>query len=205
MSVSGCKALLDDRRRHRDHVGAHPGRLDDVDGVADAGDQHLGTEFEVVEDIDDLADQVHAGRADVVEPADERADVGSARLGREPGLRRRKDQRHVHAVFLSGQRLARLDPFLGERHLDDDVRVDAGQVAAFADHAGRIGGHDFGADRTLHRGADLLEDRAVITALLGKQRRVGGHPVQDPQVGKGLNLLEVAGVSEEFHVSFPQG
>ena len=57
-------------------------------GLRGAGDEHLGRELVVVEDLDDLLDQVHAGRRDVVEPADERADVGGADLGREQRLRR---------------------------------------------------------------------------------------------------------------------
>ena len=97
------------------------------------------------------------------------------------------------------QRLARLDAVLGERHLDDDVLVDGGEVAAFANHAGRVGGHDFGADRSLHGLADLLEDLAVVAALLRQQRRVGGHAVEDAERGERFDVLQVAGVDEQLH------
>ena len=61
------------------------------------GDEHFGRELVVLEDLDDLLDQVHAGGGDVVEPADERADVGRTDLGGEQRLRRREDQRDVDA------------------------------------------------------------------------------------------------------------
>jgi hypothetical protein len=46
-----------------------------------AGDENLGAEVEVAEDVDDLLDQVHPVGGDVVEPSDERADVGGADFG----------------------------------------------------------------------------------------------------------------------------
>ena len=57
-------------------------------GVAQRGDEDLGREVVVVEDLHDVANQIHAGGRDVVEPADERADVGRADLGGEQRLGR---------------------------------------------------------------------------------------------------------------------
>ena len=54
--------------------------------------------------------------------------------------------------------LQALTPSLRERHLDDDVLVDRGELAPFADHAFGVGGDDLGARRPLHDLADLLED-----------------------------------------------
>ena len=59
-------------------------------GMAAAGDQHLGLERVVAVDLDDLADEVHAVGRDIVEAADERADVRRARLRREQRLRGEK-------------------------------------------------------------------------------------------------------------------
>src|SRR5262245_58046451 len=56
------EALLDHGGRTGHDIGAHPRRLDDVNRVTDAGDQHLGRVFVVVEDVNDLADQSHPGR-----------------------------------------------------------------------------------------------------------------------------------------------
>ena len=78
----------------------------------------------------------------------------------EQRLRRREDQRDVDPLALGRQRLARLDAFARERHLDDDVLVDRGELAPFADHAFGVGGDDLGARRPLDDLADLLEDGA---------------------------------------------
>ena len=69
------EALLDHRGGYGDDVGAHARSLDDMHGVADACDQHLGRVLEVVENVDDLSNQVHSGRGDIVEAADEGAHI----------------------------------------------------------------------------------------------------------------------------------
>src|SRR5687767_12610438 len=190
------EALLDHRGRRGHDIRAHPRRFDDVNRMADAGDEHLGRVLEVVEDVDDLADQGHAGGADVVEPADERADVAGAHLGGQPGLGRREDQRDVDGRALRRQRPARLDAILGEGHLDDDVLVDGGEIAPLAQHARGVGGDDLGADRALHRLADLLEDLPVVAGFLGHQRRVRRHAVENADRGERFDVLQVAGVDE---------
>ena len=111
-------------------------------------------------------------------------------------LRRREDQRHVDAQAFRRQRLAGLHAVLGERHLDDDVLVDAGEIASLAHHARGVGGHDLGADRALDDLADLLEDLAIVAGLLGQQRRIGRHAVEDAERGERLDLLQVAGVDK---------
>ena len=51
--------LIDHGGRAGADVCADARRVDDVDRVAAAGDQHLGRELVVVVDLDDLADQIH--------------------------------------------------------------------------------------------------------------------------------------------------
>ena len=92
-------------------------------------------------------------------------------------------------------------PSLAERHLDDDVLVDGGQLAAFPNHALGVGRHDLGADRALHQIADRLERRTRVAAFLRHQRRVRGDAVDDPERNKGLDLLDVAGIDEQLHAS----
>src|SRR5687767_4332033 len=190
------EALLDHRGRRGHHVRAHPRRFDDVNLMADAGDEDLRRVLEVVEDVDDLADQGHPGGADVVEPADERADVAGADLGGQPGLGRREDQRDVDGRTFGRQRPARLDAVLGEGHLDDDVLVDGGEIAPLAQHARGVGGDDLGADRAFHRLADLLEDLPIVAGFLGHQRRVRRHAVENADRGERFDVLQIAGVDK---------
>ena len=89
MSVSGCLNIASITAAGQVQMSA-PRRAASTMciGCRHRRDQHLGRELVVVEDLDDLADQAHAGRRDVVETADERADVRRADLGREQRLRR---------------------------------------------------------------------------------------------------------------------
>ena len=139
--------------------------------------------------------------ADIVEPADERADVGRAGLGGQQRLRRREAQRHVDADALARQRLARLDAVARQRHLDDHVLIDLRDVVPLLHHAGEVGRRHLAADRTLDDLADLLQVLAVIARLLGEQRRVGRDAVDDADGGERFDVLDVAGVDEQFHGS----
>jgi len=47
---------------------------------------------------------------------------------------------------------------------------------------------DLGADRSVHDGADLVDDLAEILPLLGDQARVRGHAIDNP---KGIGLSDV--------------
>ena len=191
--------LIDHLRRARADVGAHLRGLDDVNRMARAGDEHFGLERIVPVDLDDFLDEVHAGLADIVEAADERADHRRAGLRGEQRLRGREHERDVHLEAFARQRLARAHAVSRERHLDDDVLVDRGEVAAFAKHPLPVGGEHFGADGALHDAADLLHRLAIIAGLLRHQRRVRRHAVDDADVGQRLDFLDVACVYEKLH------
>src|SRR5215217_6829556 len=68
--------LADDGRGRRHDVGADHRRLEDVDRVADAGDQDLGLEIVIVVDGPDLGDDLHPVEAGVVVATDEGRDEG---------------------------------------------------------------------------------------------------------------------------------
>src|SRR5690606_12043200 len=73
--------LVQHLRRDRGDVRTQQGSFDHVHRVPDRGDQHFRVEVVVVVDLHDLCDQIHAVLADVIEPPDERRDVGRTRLG----------------------------------------------------------------------------------------------------------------------------
>src|SRR5712691_6194102 len=75
--------LFEDGEGHGGDVGAGLGGVDDVQRIADGRREHLGLEAVVAVDLADVADQVHADGPDVVEAAEERADIGRASLGGE--------------------------------------------------------------------------------------------------------------------------
>ena len=53
----------------RRNIGAHPRCLDDMYRVANAGDEYLGRQLRIVENVDDFPHETHPGCADVVEVA----------------------------------------------------------------------------------------------------------------------------------------
>ena len=74
---------------------------------------------------------------DVVEPADERRDVGRAGLGGEQRLVRREAERDVGLDALVGAGPDRLEALGDERHLDDDVVAQRGELAGLLHHRRR--------------------------------------------------------------------
>ena len=77
--------------------------------------------------------------------------------------------------------------------------VNLGDVVPLAHHAREIRGRHFAAHGSLHDVADALQVLSVIARLLGQERRVRRHPVQDAKRGKGFDVLDAAGIDEEFH------
>ena len=110
-----------------------------------------------------------------------------------------KHERDVHLEAFARQCFARAHAVPRERHFDDDVLVDRGEVAAFAKHALPIGGEDFGTDGALHDVADLLHRLAIVAGLLRHERWVRRHAVDDADVGERLDFLDVACVYEQLH------
>ena len=70
-------------------------------------------------------------------------------FGGHDGLRRGKDQRHVHPDVLLAQCLRCLEPIHRERAFDDDFGMQPGQAPPFGDHCSGITGDDFSADGTV--------------------------------------------------------
>src|SRR5882724_7954814 len=122
--------LLEHRERQRHDVGAGLRSVDDVKRVADRGREHLRLEPLDPVDLADVPDQVHADVRDVVEAAEEGADVDGAGLRGEERLGRREAERLVDADSLAGEVLHRLEPVLGERALHDGVGRDLRQLLA---------------------------------------------------------------------------
>jgi hypothetical protein len=79
------------------------------------------------------------------------------------------------------------------------VFVDRGEIAAFADHVLEVRGENLGAHRSLDDPADFLHRLPIIAGLLRHQRRVGRHAIDDAEERELLDLLDIAGIHEEFH------
>ena len=191
--------LIDDGRRTRRNVGPHARRFDDVNGMAAAGDEDLGGEVVVVVDVDDLANQLHAVGRDIVKPADERADERGAGLGRKQRLRRRKHQRHVHPDAFTGHRLAGANAVARQRHLDDHVIVNGGEIVSLPYHPGKVGRGHFAAHGPLDDVADPLQILSEIARFLGEERRVRRHAVENAERGERFDVLDAAGIDKKFH------
>ena len=194
---------LDHTRRDGGDVGADQRGLFDVQHITDRGGQDLRLQRRiVVVDGADLADQVHAVEADVVQPADERRDEGRAGLGRQQRLIGREAQRHVDHRALGGKRATGLEAGPGERHLDRDVLGDLGQRPAFLEHALGVEGCHLGTDRAVDDGANLGDDLLEVAARLGDQRGVGGDAVQQAGGRQLADFGHIRRVDKEFHRRF---
>ena len=84
-----------------------------------------------------------------------------------------------------------LEPFSRHRELDDDILVDLDQAFRLGHHPVNLHADDLGADRSVHNGADLVDDLAKILPLLGDEARVRGHAIDNP---KGIGLSDVVHV-----------
>ena len=165
----------------------------------DRGCEDLGLETVIVVDPPDVGDQPHAVDIDVVEPADERRDVGGTGLGGEQRLHRREAQRDIGLETLVRQFLACLEAGKRQRQLDADILGDAGKELALADHFVGLDRSDLGGYRTVDDLADLGDDILHRPVGLHDQRRIGGHSVDQTRLGQVLDLGKIGSIDKEFH------
>src|SRR6185312_595283 len=133
----------------------------------------------VLVDLDDIADQLHAVPAGVIDAADERADKIRPGLGSQDRLPGGKAQGHVHPDAFAAEHGTRSDAVPGQWHLHHDVFVDLGQLAALGEHALGVGGYHLSADVAVDDIADLADLLVNWYSLFGDQRRVGGDAVHN--------------------------
>ena len=89
LSVSGCLiSCCHHFEWHRGHICASARRFNHVNGMANAGREHLGLPIVIVIDFHDVTDEFQTVLPDVIESPDERADVGGARFRGQDCLRR---------------------------------------------------------------------------------------------------------------------
>ena len=142
---------------------------------------------------------------DVVEPADEGADVGRAGAGGQQRLVGAEDERGVDLGALAGQRADRDQALGADRHLDDDMLVPGHDLAALADHLVGVLGDDLGADRPLDDVADLADGVAegAVALLLGQQRRIGRDAGQNAEpFGRRISSMLPVSTKKRMAVSF---
>src|SRR4051812_5597437 len=185
---------------NRAHMRARERRFHNVQWMPQRRGEDLSLESVVRVDGFDVADQLHAVLADVVEPAHEWAAIDCASFGDHQRLVRREAQGHVHLDAFRAQLLASLDAFARRGQLHHHVLVPARVLAPLAQHAIQIGGKYFYAHRPLHDVADLSDiGLVVLLVLLRHQRRIGGHAVQDSEGRRLADLLDAGCVDKEFH------
>src|SRR5438128_9443285 len=191
--------LLQHVERHRDDIRAEFRRLDHVEWVSDRCDEDLAVPVVVPEDLDDLADDLHALLAHIVQAADERTHVLRACFRGEDRLIRREDQGRVDLHALRGKGFDRLEALRGHLNLHDDVLVELRELATLLDHLVRLRRRDLQGDRAVDEGEDVLDDLGPLAARLRDERRIRRDAVEDAPGSGFADLLDVRGVQENLH------
>src|SRR5208283_5579159 len=125
--------------------------------IPDAGDDNFGLKKIIRKYIENFANQVHTVLGYVVEPADERADIGCPGLGGKKRLKGREYQRYICLHTFEGQCLDGPEAHCGHRDFHDDVRVYCGKLPGFPQHTLEVATHTLGAHRTLCNLTYLLD------------------------------------------------
>jgi len=74
---------------------------------------------------------------------------------------------------------------------------------SLAHHAREVCRRHFTTDGSLHDAADLLQVLPEVPRFFRQQRRVRGDAVDDAECGDGLDVLDAAGVYEQFSWQCP--
>ena len=153
------------------------------------------------EHIRNGAHQINARHADVVQTAQERADVRRARARSQKCLVRAEDQRHIALDALCGKHLGRFQALHRHGNLHHHVRMDRRDLTAFRDHARRVlgGGLYLAGDGAVHNGRDLTDDLTEIPPLFCNQAGVRRHAADNAHIVGFFDVLHVCCVDKKLH------
>src|SRR5688572_24890262 len=87
----------------RADIRAQEPRLDNVYGMPDGRDEHLGLVVVIIKNSHDIASQRHPILPDIIETSNEWTDERSASLGCHQRLRSRENERDIHTDALAAQ------------------------------------------------------------------------------------------------------
>ena len=99
---------LDDAVRNRCDVSAGKRAVRYMNRIADGCGNDLGIISVDIEYLSDLADQIYAAHADIIQSSQERRYIGSSRICRKDRLVDREDQSDIRLDSLCGKCLGRL-------------------------------------------------------------------------------------------------
>lgn len=192
-------AVLNDFEGACRDVGAGDRALEHVVRVPDARGENLGLHAVVVVDGADLADEIHAVLADVVESADERADEERACLRDHKRLQALEAQREVGFDSGIAHRFAGFEAVDGAGQLHDDVWRDLDVLAAFLHHAFKVSRDDFRRDWPFAHAADFSETLGVGHAFFGDERWICSDAIEHAEVMGFFHVVEVGGIEIDLH------
>ena len=195
--------LFNDLVRNGGDISTSQSAVRYMDGVADGSSNDLGVNVGIVQEhVMNGFDQFNAGLANVVQTAQERADVSSACAGSQQRLVGGEHQRAVGGNALGGQRLDGLQALSGHGDLDDHVLgVQGIDGFALSNHGFSVhgGGLYFAGNGAVHDGGDLCQGLGIIAAFLGNQTGVGGNTGNNAHVIGFTDLIYIRSINKKFH------
>jgi len=132
-------------------------------------------------------------------PADVGRDEGGVGLGRDHGLFHGEDDGDTGGDPGRTQAMERLETRRSGWNFHDHSLAPLLIRPAFLNHSVDVRGKHLREDRPVHDGIDRRDDLAVGTAIVGDDRGVRRHAVEDAVPGESLDRLDVCSVHVEVH------
>ena len=154
-----------------------------------------------IEDLSNLADQIHTSCGNIIQSSQERRNVGCTGSCSQQCLVCSKDQCYVCFNAFCGQHFAGFQTFYCHRDLYNHVRMDRCDLSSFRDHAFCVYGSRFyfTADRSVYNRSDLFDDLFKVSSLFCDQGRVCGNATDHAHVICFFDVFYFRGVDEKSH------
>ena len=153
--------------------------------MADRRGQHLRRVAVIAIDTHDMGHERHAVLRNIVQTPDEGRNIGSSGFCSQQGLSDGEDQRTVGADAFPGEIIHSTNSVGRAGEFHNNIGMQPGKAFALADHAVEIRRDHLGADVAVHDIAyfDVMAAAGLLApnVLLGHQRRVGRHTVENAQ------------------------
>ena len=154
-----------------------------------------------IEDLSNLADQIHTSCGNIIQSSQERRNVGCTGSCSQQCLVCSKDQCYVCFNAFCGQHFAGFQTFYCHRDLYNHVRMDRCDLSSFRDHAFCVYSSRFyfTADRSVYNRSDLFDDLFKVSSLFCDQGRVCGNATDHAHVICFFDVFYFRGVDEKSH------
>ena len=195
--------LLDDLVGNRSDIRTSQSTIRHMNRITHRSSDNFGLKAIDIKDVRNGTNQINARSRNIVQTAQEGANIRSACTGCQQSLVCGENQSAVRFDAFRAQNFNSLQTFNRHRNLNNHVGMQFCNFTALSNHALSINRRslDLARDRSINNRSDFFQNLIKITALFGNQAGVCSHATNNAHVIGFANIFNIRGINKKLHCS----